>query len=122
VAKKESIQTMDKAVYNHDEIPKPDVVHREYLQDHDLGNGKESPADDAVQFAVLSEEELIVQKKLVRKIDALIMPLVILVYLMNYIDRCVLSLRSVYAQRTDRAKEQLCRCSDTGPRGGTEFD
>jgi len=78
---------MDKAVYNHDEIPKPDVVHREYLQDHDLGNGKESPADDAVQFAVLSEEELIVQKKLVRKIDALIMPLVILVYLMNYIDR-----------------------------------
>ena len=43
--------------------------------------------DDAVQFAILSEEELAVQKKLVRKIDALIMPLVILVYLMNYIDR-----------------------------------
>lgn len=36
---------------------------------------------------VLTPEELEVEKKLRRKIDFLIMPLVILVYLMNYIDR-----------------------------------
>lgn len=36
---------------------------------------------------VLSPEELETEKKLRRKIDFLIMPLIILVYLMNYIDR-----------------------------------
>lgn len=35
----------------------------------------------------LSDEELQLEKKLRRKIDSLIMPLVILVYLLNYIDR-----------------------------------
>jgi hypothetical protein len=36
---------------------------------------------------VLTPDELEVEKKLRRKIDFLIMPLVVLVYLMNYIDR-----------------------------------
>ena len=36
---------------------------------------------------ILTPEELEVEKKLRRKIDLLIMPLVVLVYLMNYIDR-----------------------------------
>ncbi|KAL4963988.1 putative MFS transporter [Aspergillus stella-maris] len=35
----------------------------------------------------LSPEELVIEKKLRRRVDAIIMPLVILVYLMNYIDR-----------------------------------
>ena len=35
----------------------------------------------------LTEEEKRIAKKLMRKIDLRIMPLVILVYLMNYIDR-----------------------------------
>lgn len=39
------------------------------------------------QQAALSEEEKIVEKQLRRKIDLLIMPVVIIVYLMNYIDR-----------------------------------
>lgn len=39
----------------------------------------------------LSDEELQLEKKLRRKIDSLIMPLVILVYLLNYIDRYVYS-------------------------------
>ncbi|RMD40808.1 hypothetical protein DV735_g4348, partial [Chaetothyriales sp. CBS 134920] len=43
--------------------------------------------NEDIQFGVLTEEELAVQKKLMRKIDSLIMPLVVLVYLMNYIDR-----------------------------------
>ena len=35
----------------------------------------------------LTPEEQVLEKKLRRRIDMLIMPLVILVYLMNYIDR-----------------------------------
>lgn len=35
----------------------------------------------------LTEEEKVVEKKLRRRIDTLIMPLVALVYLLNYIDR-----------------------------------
>ena len=37
----------------------------------------------------LTEEEKVAEKKLRRRIDSLIMPLVILVYLINYIDRSV---------------------------------
>ncbi|RMZ81727.1 hypothetical protein DV738_g2102, partial [Chaetothyriales sp. CBS 135597] len=43
--------------------------------------------NENIHFGVLTEEELVIQKKLMRKIDSLIMPLVVLVYLMNYIDR-----------------------------------
>ncbi|XHF98544.1 hypothetical protein AWENTII_002093 [Aspergillus wentii] len=43
--------------------------------------------EDIADIVGLSEEEQVVAKKLVRRIDLLIMPLVILVYLMNYIDR-----------------------------------
>ncbi|OJD22152.1 hypothetical protein ACJ73_06504 [Blastomyces percursus] len=39
------------------------------------------------RFAQLTPEELVLEKKLRRKIDTLIMPIVIIVYLMNYIDR-----------------------------------
>ena len=35
----------------------------------------------------LTEEELIIEKKLVRKIDFIIMPIILLVYLLNWIDR-----------------------------------
>jgi hypothetical protein len=42
------------------------------------GNGM-----DHVMLAELTEEEKVVEKKLRRRIDALIMPLAILVYLMN---------------------------------------
>ena len=45
----------------------------------------EETPDDA--HDELTDEEQRVAKKLVRKIDIRIMPLVILVYLMNYIDR-----------------------------------
>ena len=58
------------------------------LKDHEvLGEKAEISHDEAMQFGRLTAEELIVVKKLRRKIDGRIMPLVILVYLMNYIDR-----------------------------------
>ena len=52
-----------------------------------LGEKSEVSQEDRMHWGELTEEELVIQKKLLRKIDALIMPCVILVYLMNYIDR-----------------------------------
>ena len=59
-----------------------------YLTDRDLLGDKAGISHDEVQHVSrLTEEELVIEKKLRRRIDSLIMPLVILVYLMNYIDR-----------------------------------
>jgi len=56
--------------------------------DHELLGEKAAIShDEAVHFGELTEEERHIEKKLVRRIDSLIMPLIILVYLMNYIDR-----------------------------------
>ncbi|KAL4998933.1 major facilitator superfamily domain-containing protein [Aspergillus recurvatus] len=43
--------------------------------------------EEVGHIATLSPEELVIERKLRRRIDSIIMPLVILVYLMNYIDR-----------------------------------
>ncbi|EYE99289.1 putative MFS transporter [Aspergillus ruber CBS 135680] len=43
--------------------------------------------EEAIHLAEFTDNERCIEKKLLRRIDALIMPLVILVYLMNYIDR-----------------------------------
>jgi hypothetical protein len=62
------------------------------IHDHELLGDKANIAhEEVMHFGALTEEELIIEKKLRRKIDSLIMPLVILVYLMNYIDRFVAS-------------------------------
>lgn len=52
-----------------------------------LGEKAGATHEEAMHYGQLTPEELIVEKKLKRKIDSLIMPLVVLVYLMNYIDR-----------------------------------
>lgn len=44
---------------------------------------------DVGRVTELTAEERIIEKQLLRKIDLLIMPTVICVYLMNYIDRLV---------------------------------
>ncbi|RDW68938.1 putative MFS transporter [Aspergillus mulundensis] len=43
--------------------------------------------EEVGHVASLSPEELVIERKLRKRIDAIVMPLVILVYLMNYIDR-----------------------------------
>jgi hypothetical protein len=43
--------------------------------------------EEVVHLAQLTDEEKVLEKKLLRRIDSLIMPLVVLVYLLNYIDR-----------------------------------
>lgn len=56
-------------------------LHDHDIMDHDVSR------EEAMHLATLTADELAVEKKLRRKIDSLIMPLVMLVYLMNYIDR-----------------------------------
>lgn len=58
------------------------------IGDDELMGGKADVShEEAMHFGMLTPDELVVEKKLKRKIDSLIMPLVVLVYLMNYIDR-----------------------------------
>lgn len=63
-------------MHDHDLIGTKDVSttqHETISENHDI--------------AALTEEELVVEKKLRRRIDTIILPLIVLVYLMNYIDR-----------------------------------
>jgi len=64
---------------------KPDVMHAEYVNGSDVD--RDVSKDEVMQMTALTEEEQILATKLRKKIDSLIMPLVVLVYLMNYIDR-----------------------------------
>ncbi|KAL1961501.1 hypothetical protein VTN77DRAFT_1662 [Rasamsonia byssochlamydoides] len=58
------------------------------IKDHEaMGEKAEMSHEEVVHLAQLSEEEKVLERQLRRRIDLLIMPLVILVYLMNYIDR-----------------------------------
>lgn len=52
-----------------------------------MGEKAEMSHEETVHLAELTPEEKAVEVKLRRRIDFLIMPLIILVYLMNYIDR-----------------------------------
>ena len=64
--------------------------NQEFITDHEaMGEKGDLTHEEVVHLSALTEEEKILEKKLRFKIDALIMPLVILVYLMNYIDRWV---------------------------------
>jgi hypothetical protein len=66
------------------------MAEPKYVTDHELiGEKLDVTHSEVMHFGQLTDEELVIEKKLRRKIDSLIMPLVILVYLMNYIDRSV---------------------------------
>ena len=54
-----------------------------------MGDKVDVSHEEGMHWGALTEEELVVEKKLRIRIDCLIMPMVILVYLMNYIDRFV---------------------------------
>lgn len=67
-----------------------ELAHKEYVHDKDIlgaGNLSHAATYEALHFGALSEEELEDEKRLRRKIDFVIMPLVVLIYLMNYIGR-----------------------------------
>ncbi|RMZ80846.1 hypothetical protein DV737_g2835, partial [Chaetothyriales sp. CBS 132003] len=71
--------------HNDKNPPSPTFVDKVFDADN-VGKAKVLHNED-IHFGVLTEEELAIEKKLLRRIDLLIMPLVVLVYLMNYIDR-----------------------------------
>ena len=52
--------------------------------------------EEVIQHSQLTPEELTIERKLRRCIDCLVMPLVILVYMLNYIDRYVSPLTRLY--------------------------
>ncbi|KAK5085352.1 hypothetical protein LTR05_004636 [Lithohypha guttulata] len=61
---------------------------RASIQDHEiLGDKFNTSHEEATHLGELTPEELVLEKQLRRKIDLAIMPMVVLVYLMNYIDR-----------------------------------
>lgn len=59
------------------------------ITEAELGMKMDLSHEEVVHMAELTEEEKVIEKALRKRIDALIMPLAILVYLMNYIDRYV---------------------------------
>jgi hypothetical protein len=67
------------------------MAHSEHdIKDTDIMGEKAGISHEEVAYlGQLTPEEKVIEKKLRRRIDLLIMPLVILVYLMNYIDRYV---------------------------------
>jgi hypothetical protein len=66
---------------------KNDIGHHETLRDEDIIGEKRIGSERVEHLRQLTPDELIAEKKLRRKIDRLIMPVVVTVYLMNYIDR-----------------------------------
>jgi hypothetical protein len=60
---------------------------KEYHDSDVMGEKGEVAHEERMHWGELTADELVIEKKLRRKIDSLIMPCVILVYLMNYIDR-----------------------------------
>ncbi|KAK3074507.1 hypothetical protein LTR53_002989 [Teratosphaeriaceae sp. CCFEE 6253] len=59
-----------------DDLKHDGILHDEVMHDHDI---KKVNTREAQHHAQLTEEELVIEKQLRRKIDSLIMPLVILV-------------------------------------------
>ncbi|KAJ5206575.1 Major facilitator superfamily domain general substrate transporter [Penicillium cf. griseofulvum] len=57
------------------------------ISEAELGPKMDLSHQEVVHMTELSPEDKVIEKKLRKRIDALIMPLAILVYLMNYIDR-----------------------------------
>lgn len=93
------------------------------INDHDLVGGKfddpehlEAVRQEALHHGHLSAEELEIEKKLRRKIDARIMPVLITIYLMNYIDRYV-SVLSLGRRTLIQCQKQLRRSTFAGSRG-----
>lgn len=64
-----------------------DLPASEHVHDHDILDDEKTAGETAEHLRKLTPEELVIEKKLRKKIDLLIMPLCVLVYLMNYIDR-----------------------------------
>jgi hypothetical protein len=85
--------------------------HDAIIHDRDaMGEKADMSHEEVVHIAALTDEEKAVEVKLRRKIDSLILPLVITVYLMNYIDRYVAYPVGESSLKLTFPKKQLCCC------------
>lgn len=73
----------------------------EHIHEPDTSYDEKVDPEARDRLRQLTDAELAVEKKLLRKIDIRIMPIVVLVYLLNYIDRC--ESLSLYQQSLDDA-------------------
>lgn len=64
-----------------------DIPSAQHVHEHDISGDEKASSDTAAHLRALTPEELAIEKKLRKKIDMRIMPIVVLIYLMNYIDR-----------------------------------
>lgn len=71
----------------HDSNDPTQKSYTEHVHDHDIVGEQKVTAEDAEHLRGLTPEELALEKKLVRKMDFRVMPICIMIYLMNYIDR-----------------------------------
>lgn len=82
---------------------------------HDILASSPKSSEHAEQdySLALTEEELALEKKIRRKLDLMIMPLMIWTYLMNYIDRSVLHLSQYTMSWLTSTQKQLCSGSSS---------
>jgi hypothetical protein len=98
--------------------PKTDIGHHEVLHDVDIIGEKHIDAEQAMHLRVLTPDELIAEKKLRTKIDKRIMPVVVTVYLLNYIDRWVECHTFLLLYSTNLYRQEQLRCSKIAGPGG----
>ena len=100
-------------------------MEKETLQDSVImGDKTQINHGELASIRAFTEEEKMLEKKLLRKIDSLILPMVVLIYLMNYIDRYARDLCSAPSSITTMTdadvvaqQEQLSCCTTTRPTG-----
>ena len=78
------------------------------VQDHDFFENADNNFHQDLHPSQLTPEELETEKHLRRRIDSRIMPLVILVYLMNYMFVLELTTSSQMLTRIEKRSKQLC--------------
>lgn len=66
-------------------MEKATTAHNEVVSDKEIVG--EQAKESAMHLTGLSAEELVLEKQLRRKLDSIIIPTVLVIYLMNYIDR-----------------------------------
>lgn len=84
--------------------PSAEVTNNAVVTDGDILGKTDISQVEAVQIASLTEEEKAIEKKLVLRIDLIIFPLLITVYLLNWIDR--------YALVANLAAQDSVFCTD----------
>lgn len=101
------------------------------IAEAELGMKMDLSHEEVVHMAELTEEEKVIEKKLRKRIDALVMPLAILVYLMNYIDRYIglihnsqsmlIEVATIMLQRSFRVSKRISTSTMQSTKPASQF-